>query len=1097
FGITQSTPPAALRDQGIAELENERPAIAEQAFRQLVESKSDDPLAHANLAIALLRQQKYDDARASVAVAIEKAPKRADVLWIAADIEAAAGESERALESYARAADAAPDDPEVQFALLRQARTMQGDRAPKLVQHALERLSKLRPENLVVLLERGRRALEQKDRAGTAAAYLRIKELSWNLSDAGVTVLSRLLAALDEGNLDKARVPALQLENVFKVTAAYQRSLTELSLGIQGKPIARFAEEPPPGEFGAPIDVRFRGKRLASSAVAGRALLAVDVTGDDRAEIVRVRAGKQPALRVRNGVGTKVIHTLPVPDVRGLIAADLDNDGRLDLVGYGEKAVIALTGNANGGFEDATKRFGLDGKGAVAAVAFDFDGEGDLDVALARPKGGGLELLRNPLSGPLEPVGARAYPKLAIGDVHQLVASDLDRDGDLDLLVVHTKGLTWLANLRQGEFADRTREIGLSGIDGAKAAVAGDWDGDGALDLVVAGRRGLSAWRNRAGRFERWDVGLPQQGAYTSVLALDADNDGRLDLAALGEKGVAVFGQRPGPAFGALAVERAPTGATTIAAADVDHDGDLDLVTGGSGGVHRLENLGGNGNGWLSVRLRGLVDGNSKNNVFGLGATLEVRAGGAYQLREVTEPVTHVGLGRHREADSLRVVWTNGVPQNRLKVAGSQRIVEEQMLKGSCPFLYAWNGERFAFVTDLLWGAPLGLPVAEGAYAGSFPEELVRVDGVSDAGGVVRLRITEELWEAAYFDLVRLWIVDHPEDVEVASNLRIAPQRAIAPRVLASRDVRPVVAAEDGEGRDVTSRVVLRDEVYADGFERSPYQGVAARPWTFTFDLGAAPATPIRLHLDGWIFPADASLNLAVDQRRDLDLRPPRLEVEVEGEWRTLMTELGHPAGKTKTMIVDTPPLPPGSRRLRIVSSLWLAWDRIAWSAAPDDGAAVVRARLEPARAELRHRGFSAPVRLAPNAPHSFDYQSVATAPRWLPFPGRYARYGDVRELVREADDRLVVMAAGDEIALEYDVSAIAPLREGWRRSVFLESHGWDKDADRNTYAAESAEPLPFRAMSGYPSTGGDSPPNDERYRDYLREWLTREVTAR
>jgi hypothetical protein len=209
------------------------------------------------------------------------------------------------------------------------------------------------------------------------------------------------------------------------------------------------------------------------------------------------------------------------------------------------------------------------------------------------------------------------------------------------------------------------------------------------------------------------------------------------------------------------------------------------------------------------------------------------------------------------------------------------------------------------------------------------------------------------------------------------------------------------------------------------------------------------------------------------------------------------MTNFGHPAGKTKTMVVDTPPLPAGSRKLRIVSSLWLAWDRIAWSATPDDGAAIVTARLQPSRAELRYRGFSAPLRVAPNAPHGLDYDRVSTASPWLPFPGRYTRYGDVRSLLREPDDRLVVMAAGDELALEFDVSRLGPPRTGWRRSVFLESHGWDKDADRNTFAAASADPLPFRAMSGYPFGAGDSAPNDEEYGDYVREWLTREVGPR
>jgi len=314
--------------------------------------------------------------------------------------------------------------------------------------------------------------------------------------------------------------------------------------------------------------------------------------------------------------------------------------------------------------------------------------------------------------------------------------------------------------------------------------------------------------------------------------------------------------------------------------------------------------------------------------------------------------------------------------------------------------------------------------------------------------------------------------------------------------VLASRGLRPPVAAWDGQGRRVTERVMRRDEIYASGFAPSPYQGVASTPWSFTFDLGEAPGRPVRLHLDGWIFPADASLNLAVAQRPDLPVVPPRLEVETATGWRTLLPALGLPAGKTKTMVVDTPPLPRGAHRLRIVSSLWLAWDRIAWTTAPADEAAVVRARLAPIRAELHYRGFSASLRRAPNAPHAFDYARVSRRSPWLPLPGRYTRYGDVRELLAAADDRSVVLGAGDEIELRFSVAELPPPPAGWVRTVFLESHGWDKDADRNTWEGRHVEPLPFRAMSGYPFAPGETFPDTRELRAYQRHWQTRVVAA-
>jgi hypothetical protein len=531
-----------------------------------------------------------------------------------------------------------------------------------------------------------------------------------------------------------------------------------------------------------------------------------------------------------------------------------------------------------------------------------------------------------------------------------------------------------------------------------------------------------------------------------------------------------------------------------VAASDLDADGDLDLAVGGSGGLFELTNEGGNANRWLSLRLRGLTKGNSKNNILGIGSTIEVRDGRAYQFREAATDVTHFGLGSLASAPVVRVVWTNGVPQNRLDLATNQTIVEEQLLKGSCPFVYAWNGEEIEFVTDLLWGAPIGLPLAPGAWTPADPSELVHLPQAQPAGSHYDLRITEELWEAAFFDHVRLWVVDYPEDVEVASSLRVLPGAETPEKVLGTRQLRAPVAAWDGAGREVTARIAQRDEIYADGWTASPYQGVASELWNFTFDLGEAPAAPVRLLLDGWIFPADASLNLAVAQRADLGNPPPRLEVETPDGWQVLMEAMGFPAGKTKTMVIDTPALPEGARRLRIVTGQWLSWDRSAWSTQPSDSEPKVVAKLDAGVAELRSRGFSKVERRAPNAPHHFDYARTTTDSPWLPFPGNYTRFGDVRELLTEVDDRTVVMAAGDEMHMIFDASSLAPPADGWRRTVFLESHGWDKDADRNTGEGLEVAPLPFHAMSAYPYGPNDRYP--ARLAPYVSEWLTRRVDA-
>jgi Flp pilus assembly protein TadD len=1085
-----------LRNQGIAELENEAPAKAEETFKELIRMVPDDPLGYANLAIATLRQQRFEEAQEWIGKALEKASGDPQLLAIEAEVHHWSGDNEKALDSLKRAAQLAPDDQEIQYSLYRQATTMVAGEEEEAASAALERLAELRPENVVVLLQLGERARQRGDRAAASSVYLRVRELIWQAPPGAETLLDQVLQGLEEGDLDSLRAPSLRLANVLKIAPMYKEGLRELSRGIQGNPITRFRGEPPVESWGDPAEVRFRTSNLSPEPTAAAGLATGDLDGDETLDLVRLVDGEPMLLEVRFGsLDGDSTATVEAPGIERILLADLDNDGRVDILGYGPSDFRLWRAEKKGALLDATGDSGLERAGGRAAVAFDFDIEGDLDLALAG--GGGsrppLALYRNSLSGPLEEVSAKSFPKIELQGLRDAQASDLDRDGDLDLVLAHEAGIAWLDNLRQGRFADRSSAI--TDAKPVQRLASADFDNDGFPDLVGVAR-GVHFWHNKEGRFAPWDLGkeLRTSVEFIGLAVFDADNDGHLDLAVAGEQGLTVLAQRAEGRFDFLPLEEAPHGATALSVADFDGDGDVDLLAGGPTGLHLLDNEGGNRNRWLSVRLRGLVKGNSKNNILGSGAVVEVRTGRAYQFREATGGVTHFGLGQIPTPDLLRVVWTNGVPQNRLQPSSNQRIVEEQLLKGSCPFLYAWTGEGFDFVTDLLWGAPAGLPLAEGVYMGADAEELVRVDGLSLRDGGYEISITEELWEAAFIDVARLWVVDHPTEVEVASSLRIQPGASVPEKVLGSREILPVAGAWDARGQEVTARIRQRDEVYADGWRRSPYQGVAAEPWVFTFDLGQAPGQSVRLLLDGWIFPTDASLNLALAQQRALAPFPPRLEVETTAGWQTLIDSMGFPAGKTKTMVIDTPPLPRDSRKLRIVSGQWLSWDRIAWTTHTADDEPVVRARLQPKAAELRYRGFSALVRQAPNAPHSFDYERASLDSPWLPFPGRYTRYGDVRELLLDPDDRSVILGPGDEMAVVFDASQIPPPAAGWTRTLFLESHGWDKDAHRNTWEGDQVEPLPFRAMSGYPYRDDEAFPDTPLHRDYLENWLTRIV---
>jgi hypothetical protein len=286
---------------------------------------------------------------------------------------------------------------------------------------------------------------------------------------------------------------------------------------------------------------------------------------------------------------------------------------------------------------------------------------------------------------------------------------------------------------------------------------------------------------------------------------------------------------------------------------------------------------------------------------------------------------------------------------------------------------------------------------------------------------------------------------------------------------------------------------VRSDGVSLAGFEPTRYQGIVA-PHDLTLELPEARrGGRVVLYLTGWILYGDTSINVSLSQRRDLAARPPVLEVpDGRGGWRVALASMGYPAGKTKTMPVDLSEiLDRADPRVRIRTNLAIFWDRIAYTV--DDPEPPLRITPLPLlSAELFFRGFSRMVREAPDGPQVFLHDDVSREPRWADMAGRYTRFGDVRELLTAADDRYAVLKGGDAVRLAFDADGLPPLPPGWTRDYLIVLDGWDKDADKNTVAGETVEPLPFHGMDDA-RYGALVFPDRPGHGEYVREYLTRE----
>lgn len=784
----------------------------------------------------------------------------------------------------------------------------------------------------------------------------------------------------------------------------------------------------------------------------------------------------------------------------------------VDVVAYGPGGVTLLENRydpaANSRFLVVIDpgKYPAEVKNVVAVAAADLEGDGDLDLALLAS--GQLHRWVNGGDWRFLSAAVEAQP-----DALQILPLDIDRDVDIDLLIASPTGSGWRENLRHGQFRWRAFSLEMPDLAESRALEVVDVDGNASWDVLAATTQGLrlvTTITPELGKLLQKESILLGGPQLQRIRALDFDNDGHQDLLAWSPEGLYLARSQPAQ----NAVRRAwrfeqPAFRTNHAAhgadfGDLDNDGDLDAAAAGEAGISLILNDGGNKNHWIEVALQAQqikgqqISPSGRVSPYGLGSLLELKSGQQYQARVVRGQTTHFGIGQAERADIIRVLWLNGIPHNIIQPAADEFICEQQVLNTSCPYLYAWNGERFVFVTDLLWNAPLGLQLAEGVLAPPRDWEYLKVPGemLRAKDGKYVLQITEELWEAAYFDQVRLIAVDHPAEVEIYSNEKVGPPALAEYRIHTVTNPHPLRAARNRNGRDLLPDLVAADNDYAQVHDRKLRQGVVEDGY-MELDLGDVQgAKQVTLFLTGWIYPAATSINVALSQGGSLPPpQPPSLLVpDGNGGWKVAMPFMGFPGGKTKTIAVDlTDVLAEGDGRLRIATTMEFYWDQIFFTVG-EPPAEVQTTELALLSANLHERGYSRVVPDLHNGPEQFLYDEVSRQPKWPPMYGCFTRLGDVKELLAERDDRLLVIGAGDEVTVTFQVPE-KPLPHGWKRDFLLYNAGWEKDGNVLTVLGQTVEPLPFQAMTAYPWQPGENAPDSPEHRDYLRRFQTRRQT--
>jgi tetratricopeptide (TPR) repeat protein len=875
-----------------------------------------------------------------------------------------------------------------------------------------------------------------------------------------------------------------------------------------------------PAAVGAMIPVKFDAVPLPGGTAGGGACI-LGIESATSKDLVVMGEGAS-AIHAYKNVGGKFEELSA--ERSGLTASgkaiacavgDYDADGRPDLAVALSDRVVLFHNLGGGKFADVTKVVGIEQLNRPSGLTFvDYDHDGDVDLFVTGTSiGHGTNVLwRNngnstftEWSGPTGLAGTT--PTTAV------TLSDINNDRAVDLIVTGSAGAPVIyENQREGAFkaAPLYTDEGLAPTRGVAVF---DFNKDGWMDVAVThtGAPGVSLWRNVEGKqFERVPLPLTGVKAAWGLTPIDIDNDGWIDLAVLveTEKGTELRVLRNRGTQGFEDVSAA-VGADKLAlkdprsliAADVDGDGAADLiVTQAAGPPLVLHNVGGNKNHSIRIDLTGLAD-----NKTAIGTKVEVFADGLWQKFEVAGASGYLGqgasevlagLGQADHVDVVRLLWPTGVPQDEIDLDANRILALKELDRrgSSCPVLFAWDGTRYKFISDVIGAAVVGHWVSPTATNQNDPDEWIKVDGddLKAHNGLYSLRFGEPMEEINYIDQVRLVAVDHPEGTEVYPDEEFLSEAPFASgkTVVVSPSAHLPAGAWDDKGRNVLAVLAKQDHQYVRDFTNLNYAGYA-NMHSLTLDLGAwTPEHPLRLLMRGYIAYFSASSMYAAWQA-GLRPVPPYVEAQMpDGSWKRIIGDMGFPAGLPRTIVVDlTGKLPAGVRKIRLTTNLQIYWDQVLVDNGASEAAQVRQTEMPLATARLAFRGYPQQIEGATPGDLTYDYDRIsATGPfQWQ--RGSYTHYGNVTPLLKTMDDHYVIFGSGEEIDAEFAGATLPSLPAGWKRDYFFYANGFVKDMDFYEASPFTVAQMPFHGMSAYPYPASEHYPDDPKSLVYQLEW--------
>jgi FG-GAP-like repeat len=346
------------------------------------------------------------------------------------------------------------------------------------------------------------------------------------------------------------------------------------------------------GTFGPAIDVRIDGLYPTS-------VLLADLNHDHRLDLVTANSGSNNLSVLLRGLPVPMVErVVPSPTTRAALV-----DGQLQVPVRAtfntdldpaslDAGTIRLIGSVSG-FHPSSIRYEPDSR-TVEVVPADgrhfVSGEQvALQISTGVTSAAGLAMKTGFLDTfELEPENGfgsleRSAQAATLGARSVLEASDLDRDGRVDLLVLEegSASVSVFWNAADGLFGERT-ELPTGGLDPRAAAVA-DFDSDGEMDIALLNELSmdLALLYNEGGRRFGAPRTVPLDFKVSGLTASDFDGNGFVDLALGNELEAKLFllfnrGERRFDDPKKMETVHLPM---MLRSKDVDGDGLEDLIT--------------------------------------------------------------------------------------------------------------------------------------------------------------------------------------------------------------------------------------------------------------------------------------------------------------------------------------------------------------------------------------------------------------------------------------------------------------------------------------------------------------------------------------